>query len=83
MAAFDYFGIAHLGRSGLEFGKAGSHDLGDVAFLVALGDGNGFVELVILQSAGHLLNKYAGLLPGGAEHQPTVNHDAHRPSGHD
>jgi len=43
---------------------------------VSLGNGNGFVELAILESAGHLLYKDARLLARGAVHQRPVNHDA-------
>ena len=82
LGGFDHFFIVHLGRSGLEFGKARGHDLGDVALLVALGDGDGFVELVVLQGARDLLDEHAGLLASRAVHQSAVDHDADRPRGH-
>ena len=48
LGGFDYFGVAHLLRSGLKFAQARGNDLGDMALLVALGDGNRFIELAIL-----------------------------------
>jgi len=39
LGGFDNFGVAHLLRSGLKFAQARGNDLGDMALLVALGDG--------------------------------------------
>ena len=76
LGGFDYFSIRNLLRSRLKFGKAGGDDLGDVALLVALGDGDCFVELAFFQCAGDLLNEHTRLLAGRAVHQGAVNHDA-------
>ena len=82
LGSFDHFFIVDLRGSRLEFGEARRDNLGDVALLVALGDGDRFVELVVLQRAGDLLHENAGLLARRAVHQRTVDHDAHRPRGH-
>jgi len=39
------------------------------ALLVALGNGNGFIQFSILESAGHLLHKDARLLARGTVHK--------------
>src|SRR6266481_5544371 len=48
LGGFDNFGVAHLLRSGLKFAQARGNDLGDMALLVALGDGDCFIQLAIL-----------------------------------
>jgi len=45
LGGFDNFGVAHLLRSGLKFAQARGNDLGDMALLVALGDGDRFIQL--------------------------------------
>src|SRR6267154_3947163 len=48
LGGFDDFGVANLLRSGLKFAEARGNDLRDMALLVALGDGNRFIQLAIL-----------------------------------
>ena len=81
LGGFDHFRVSDLGRCGLEFGKAGGNHLCDVALLVALGDGDGFVEFAFPQGARNLLNEYAGLFACRAVHQHAIDHDAERPGG--
>src|SRR5258708_2012163 len=69
-------GVRHLLRSGLELREAGGDDLGDVALLVALGNGDGFVKLAVLESSGNLLDEDTRLLARRAVHQGAVNHHA-------
>ena len=52
-------GIRNLLRSRLKLRETGGDDLGDVALLVAFGNGNGFIELAVLERTGHLLHKDA------------------------
>src|SRR5947209_1199266 len=68
---------------GLEFLEAGSYDFGQVALLVALGNTNGFIQLAFAQCSGNGGSKLARLFTGGAESDPTVNHHADGPCGHD
>src|SRR5690348_3123827 len=83
LGRFYDFGIRHLSRGGLELGESSGHDFGNVALLVALGDGDGFVQLVVLQGSRDLLNEHARLLTSSAVHERAVNHDTNRPGGHD
>src|SRR5713101_1671859 len=83
LGRFDDVRIGNLLRSRLEFGEPGGHHLGDVALLVALGDGDGFVQLAVFQCPGNLLNEHARLLARGAVHQRAVNHHAERVDGED
>ena len=53
-----------------------------MALLIALGNRDCFVELIVLQRARNLLNEYAGLLTRRTEHQRAVNHDTDRPGRH-
>src|SRR5205814_9907001 len=50
----NYVGVRNLLGSGLELRKAGGDHLGNVALLVALGNGDGFVKLAVLEGAGNL-----------------------------
>src|SRR5208283_26464 len=72
---FDDFGLGDLLRGRLELRKTGGDNLGDVALLVALGDGNGFVEFAILEGARHLLHEHTRLLARVVVHEEAVNHD--------
>ncbi len=76
LGGVDDVGVRNLLRSGLKLGKTGGHDLGDVALFVALGNGNGFVKLAVLESAGNLLDEDTRLLASRAVHQGAVNHHA-------
>jgi len=58
-------------------------DFRQVRLLVALGDVNGFLDLAIAQRARYQRSKRAGLIAGGGERQPAINHDADGPRGHD
>src|SRR5208283_3713441 len=78
LGGFDDFRVRNLLRSGLEFREAGGDNLGDVALLVALGDGDCFIELAILESARNLLNEQARLLARIVVHEEAVNHDTER-----
>ncbi len=78
LGGFDDFRVGNLLGGGLEFREAGGDNLGDVALLVALGDGDGFVELAILESARDLLNEQARLLARIVVHEEAVNHDTER-----
>src|SRR5882762_65135 len=69
-------GVRNLLRGRLELGEAGGDNLGDVALLIAFGNGDGFVELAFLEGAGHLLHEDTGLLARRAVHQGAVNHHA-------
>src|SRR5437899_1482988 len=64
-------GVVHLDVDGFD-------QAGDVALLVALGNGAGFVELAVLESAGNLLDEDARLLASGAVHERAVNHNTER-----
>jgi len=46
----NYVGVRNLLGSGLELRKAGGDHLGNVALLVALGNGDGFVKLAVLEA---------------------------------
>src|SRR6266487_1020163 len=81
LGGVDHIGVRYLLRSRLEFGEPGGNDLGNVALLVALGDGDGFVQTAVLEGARDLLNEDAGLLACRAVHQRTVNHYAERVDG--
>jgi len=49
-----------------------------VALLVALSDGDGFIQLAILEGASNLLHEHARLLACRAVHQGSVDHDTER-----
>src|SRR4029077_706239 len=76
-------GVRNLLRSRLELGEARGDNLGDVALLVALGNGDGFVEFAVLEGASNLLNEDTRLFARGAVHQRAINHDAERIDGED
>src|SRR5208282_6281169 len=78
LGRFDYVRIRDLLGRGLEFGKAGRHDFGDMALLVPLGDGNRLVQLAFLESSGNLLHENPRLLASRAVHQGAVDHYAER-----
>ncbi len=60
----------------MELRETGGDNLGDVALLVAFGDGDGFVELPVFERASNLLDEDARLLARRAVHQGAVDHDA-------
>ncbi len=64
----------------LEFHEAGGNNLGQMAFLVALGDLDGLVDAAIAQSPGNGRSESARLLASRAVCHGTVNHDADRPA---
>ena len=66
-----------------ELHQASGDNLGQVAFLVALGDLDGLIDTAIPERAGHCGGKSPRLLARRAECQPAVDHDANRPTGHD
>src|SRR3984893_2033945 len=68
---------------GLEFHQARSDHLGQMTFLVALGDFDRFVNLAFAHRSGNRGSERAGLIAGGVESHPTVNHHADRPTRHD
>ena len=76
LGGFDDFGVAYLLRCGLKFAEARGNNLGDVAFLVALRDGDRFIQLAILERTSDLLYKHTRLLARRAVHQGAVDHDA-------
>jgi hypothetical protein len=59
--------------------QAGSHNLGQVGLLAAVGNLDGFFQLAVLQCAGNLGRELARLLAGGGEVQVTVDHHGQRP----
>src|ERR1700687_6147164 len=76
LGGVDDVGVRDLLRGGLKLGEAGRHNLGDMALLIALRNGDGFVELAFLEGTGNLLNEDARLLARRAVHQRAVNHHA-------
>src|SRR5262249_23092494 len=76
LGCFDDIGVGNLLRGGLELAEARGYDLGDVALLVTLRDGDRLIELAILESARGLLHEHARLLARCAVHERAVNHDA-------
>src|SRR5436190_8299962 len=74
----NYVGVRNLLGSGLELRKAGGDHLGNVALLVALGNGDGFVKLAVLEGAGNLLHEDTRLLASRAVHQGAIKHHAER-----
>ena len=81
LGGFDHFRFGHLRGGGLKFREPRRHYLGDMALLVALGDGDRFVEFAFAQRTGHLLHEDARLLSRRAVHQRAVDHHAQRPRG--
>src|SRR4029077_12730358 len=76
LGGVDDVGVRNLLRGGLKLGEARRHNLGDMALLVALGDGDVFVELAFLEGPGNLLNKDARLFASRAVHQSAIDHHA-------
>src|SRR5580658_6339475 len=67
----------------LEFHQARSDDLREVAFLVALGDFDRFINLAFAQCSSNCGSERARLIASGVEGHPAVNHHADRPPRHD
>ena len=68
---------------GFEFHQTRGDHLGQVTLLVALGDFDRLVNLALAQRSGNRGSERAGLIAGGVESHPAVNHHADRPPRHD
>src|ERR1035437_2013801 len=83
LGSFDLFAGDVVGIAvGLELLKAGDHDLGQMTFLVAFGDPDGFLDFALTQGTGHSGSKRARLLAGRAVCHGAIDHNANRPARH-